>query len=89
MSNKLERQRVLEDKLFTLMEKAVDKLTERMDGECSAADIQASISMLKHNSVTLEAAGRKGEDPDLPDEEDLPFTEGDMVSYEPPLKCVK
>lgn len=78
----LDRFKNLEDKLYTLMEKAVDKLTERIEGDCTAADLQAAIAMLKNNKIDLERAGSKGEDPDLPDENDLPFTEGDLVSVQ-------
>ncbi|BCS53296.1 hypothetical protein [Geobacter sp. SVR] len=83
----LSRHKRLEEKLHNLMETTVDKLTEKLKGECAAADVQASIAMLKLNEVTLESAGRKGEDPDMPDEEDLPFTEGESVGA--PLRAVK
>jgi len=82
--DRFKRKVALEDKLFVLMEKTVELLTTRVEsGECSAADLQVVTGLLKHNKVDLEFAGNKGNDPDLPAEDELPFTEGPLVSCEP------
>lgn len=76
----LKRRNELEEKLFTLMETTVDKLIDKAKGDPTAADFQAINTMLKNNKIDLEKAGNKGPDPDLPEEDDLPFTEGELVS---------